>query len=88
MHPHIEDSPISAELMRGLQPGAIVYDSIYTPSPTKFLQLAKDSGAIAIDGVEMLVNQGAVAFEWWLSETAPVEIMRQALLDRLKIKDC
>ncbi len=88
MHPHIEDSPISAELMQGLPPGSIVYDLIYTPSPTKFLQLAKDSGAIAIDGVEMLVNQGAVAFEWWLQQPAPVEIMRQALLDRLKIKDC
>ena len=88
MHPHIEDSPISVELMRGLQPGSIVYDLIYTSSPTKFLQLATDRGAITIDGVEMLVNQGAVAFEWWLSETAPVEIMRRALLDRLKNKDC
>lgn len=68
--------------MKGLSQKAIAYDLIYTPRPTKFLQLATASGAIAIDGVEMLVQQGAVAFELWLEQSAPVDIMRQALLDR------
>ncbi len=88
MHPHTESSPVNAEIMQGLKSDSIVYDLIYTPSPTKFLELAKDRGAIAIDGVEMLINQGAVAFKWWLQQAAPVEIMRQALLARLKSKEC
>jgi shikimate dehydrogenase len=83
MHPHIDASPISAEIMQGLSQGSIAYDLIYTPRPTKFLQLATAGGAIAIDGVEMLVQQGAVAFKLWLHKSAPVDTMRQALLAAL-----
>jgi shikimate dehydrogenase len=84
MHPDLESSPVSAQMMQELKPNAIAYDLIYTPSPTKFLELATERGAIAIDGVAMLVNQGAVAFEWWLQQPAPVEVMFAALIDRLK----
>jgi shikimate dehydrogenase len=84
MHPEINTSPVGEELMLRLKASAIVYDLIYTPRPTKFLQLAqKVEGVTAIDGAEMLVRQGAVALELWLEQTAPVEVMRQALLDRL-----
>jgi shikimate dehydrogenase len=83
MHPQIADSPISGDLMKDMSQKAIAYDLIYTPRPTKFLQLATANGAsLSIDGVEMLVQQGAVAFELWLQQPAPVNIMRQALLDR------
>ncbi len=84
MHPQIQASPISAETMQKLSSQAIVYDLIYTPKPTKLLQLATANHAIAIDGVEMLVQQGAVAFELWFHQPAPVDIMRQALLKHLK----
>ncbi len=85
MHPQTEASPIGAELLRGLRSNAIVYDLIYTPSPTKFLQLAQArSGIMAIDGLEMLVQQGAAAFEIWLQQPAPVDVMRQALLTHLQ----
>jgi shikimate dehydrogenase len=83
MHPQTRDSPISADRMKRLSQKAIAYDLIYTPRPTKFLQLATASGVMAIDGVEMLVQQGAVALEVWLQQSAPVDIMRQALLDTL-----
>jgi shikimate dehydrogenase len=83
MYPQIDASPISAEMMKGMNQNTIAYDLIYTPKPTKFLQLATASGAIAIDGVEMLVQQGAAAFELWLQQPAPVEVMRQALLNAL-----
>ncbi len=83
MYPQIDASPISAEMMKGMSQSTIAYDLIYTPKPTKFLQLATASGAIAIDGVEMLVQQGAVAFKLWLQQPAPVEVMRQALLNVL-----
>jgi shikimate dehydrogenase len=84
MHPNIDSSPVSEELMLKLKAGAIVYDSIYTPRPTKLLQLAQVvPGVTAIDGLEMLVQQGAVGLELWLQQPAPVEIMRQALLNHI-----
>ena len=62
---------------------AIAYDLIYTPRPTKFLQIAAARGLQAIDGVEMLINQGAIALEWWLKQPIPIEVMRSALLQKL-----
>ena len=86
MYPHIEDSPISAETIQKIGTNSIGYDLIYTPQPTKFLQLAKDAGMMTIDGTEMLVQQGAAAFELWLKQPAPIQIMRQALVQTLNSK--
>ena len=86
MYPHIEDSPIGAEMILGIGANSISYDLIYTPQPTKFLQLAKDAGMTTIDGTEMLVQQGAAAFELWLQQPAPIQIMRQALTQQLNSK--
>ena len=83
MYPDLENSPISAETIGEIGADSIAYDLIYTPRPTKFLQLAKDAGIITIDGTEMLVQQGGVAFELWLQQPAPIEIMRHALIQRL-----
>jgi shikimate dehydrogenase len=83
MYPQTMDSPISAEMMAKIGSNSIAYDLIYTPRPTKFLQLAQGYGAIAIDGLEMLIQQGAIAFELWLQQAAPSDIMRQALLEHL-----
>ncbi len=87
MHPQIDDSPINTELLGQIGVNSIAYDLIYTPRPTKFLQLATACGMMAIDGTEMLVQQGVVAFELWLQQPAPIEIMRQTLIEHLnKIK--
>ena len=85
MYPDVERSPVSESLMQKLQPGAIAYDLIYTPNPTQFLKLAQKQGAIAIDGLEMLVQQGAAALEIWLKQPAPVEVMRQSLQKYLSL---
>jgi shikimate dehydrogenase len=86
MYPQVEDSPISTEMIQRVGAGSIAYDLIYTPRPTKFLQLAKAAGMIPIDGTEMLVQQGAAAFELWLQQPAPTEVMRQALIQKLNPK--
>jgi shikimate dehydrogenase len=83
MYPQVDTSPISSEMIQGVGANSIAYDLIYTPRPTKFLQLATDVGMIAIDGTEMLVQQGAAAFELWLQQPAPIDIMRQALIQHL-----
>ena len=83
MHPNVDACPLSPSEMAKLLPGAIAYDLIYTPSPTQFLQQAKKQDAIAIDGLEMLVQQGAAALSLWLGQTAPMDVMRQTLKAQL-----
>lgn len=84
MYPHVENSPVTEAAMNGLKSDAIAYDLIYTPSPTQFLTLAKARGAITIDGLEMLVQQGASALQLWLKQSVPVGVMRQSLQSRLR----
>jgi shikimate dehydrogenase len=83
MHPHDSQSPIPLEMFPGLQPGAIAYDLIYNPRPTLFLQQAAHHGAIPLDGLEMLIQQGAAALELWLGRSVPVEVMRRSLQEYL-----
>jgi shikimate dehydrogenase len=83
MSPHIDRSPVEETILKQLPESAIAYDLIYTPSPTRFLQLAKNCGAMAIDGSEMLVQQGAAALQLWLQQPVPANIMRQTLLANL-----
>jgi shikimate dehydrogenase len=80
MFPHIEESPVERELLDLLPQGSIVYDLIYTPRPTQFLQFARERGMMTIDGLEMLVGQGAIALEIWLGRSVSAAVMRQALL--------
>lgn len=86
MYPQVDSSPIDATVMARIGANSLAYDLIYTPRPTKFLQLATDAGMIAIDGTEMLVQQGAAAFELWMHQPAPVQVMRQALIEILNAK--
>ncbi len=73
---------VNPDLLRG---DMVVYDLIYTPTQTPLLKNAVEKGAKVLNGLEMLVNQGAAAFEIWTGESAPVELMRQAALSRIKI---
>jgi shikimate dehydrogenase len=83
MHPHTAASPLSNPEIQLIPPGSIAYDLIYTPRDTQLLQQASAAGLTAIDGLEMLVQQGAAALEIWLHQPAPVAVMRQVLLDYL-----
>jgi shikimate dehydrogenase len=63
--------------------GQIAYDVVYHHE-TEFLKNARAEGATAADGLNMLVYQGAKAFELWTGAPAPIEIMRLALQQALK----
>ena len=52
---------------------------IPNPPNTPFLRQAAARGAATIDGLGMLVYQGAIAFKMWTGYDAPVEVMRRAL---------
>jgi shikimate dehydrogenase len=80
MTPHDTDSPLSDAL---LEDGMVVMDLVYNPLKTRLLREAEKRGCIAIDGVAMLVHQGAVQFELWTGRKAPVEVMRKVVLEEL-----
>lgn len=62
-----------------LPPGAIALDGVYAPVNTAFLGAARERGLQAADGLEMLVEQGALAFELWTGSPADRNAMRAAL---------
>jgi shikimate dehydrogenase len=56
-----------------------VYDMIYQPAETQLLAAAKAAGCPTANGIGMLVQQGAKAFEIWTGQPAPVAVMRRAV---------
>jgi shikimate dehydrogenase len=80
MAPKTDASPLTTMQAQQIKPGTIAYDLIYTPNPTEFLKQAMVQGGIAIDGLEMLVQQGAAALKIWTGQSeVPVATMRTAL---------
>jgi len=59
--------------------GKVVVDIIYNPPLTPLLKAAKERGCKVINGLGMLIHQGAVAFEIWTGQKAPVKVMREVL---------
>jgi shikimate dehydrogenase len=57
---------------------ACVVDLVYRTGGTEFLREAQRRGARVIDGLEILVHQGALSFERWTGQAAPLEVMRHA----------
>jgi shikimate dehydrogenase len=57
----------------------VVVDLVYGPAETELIRAAKDRGAMAIDGLEILVRQGARSFRIWTGFDAPLATMTQAV---------
>jgi shikimate dehydrogenase len=55
-----------------------VCDLVYRPLETKLLHQARAAGAKTIDGLGMLIAQGALSFEMWTGQWPPVDVMRAA----------
>ena len=66
MHPNTEGIPVTAEDIAKCE---VVFDTVYSPRNTKFLQLAKKLGKKTIGGINMLVLQGIASQEIWRGET-------------------
>lgn len=62
-----------------IRPGLLVCDVIPNPPTTAFLRAAAGRGARTLDGLGMLVGQGAIAFTMWTGVEAPVDVMRRSL---------
>ena len=81
MTPNVDQTPIPLEWLHSK---LIVSDTVYTPLETKLLQLAKQKGAQIHRGLGMFIHQGAIAFEHWTKQKAPIEPMRQIVEQQLQ----
>jgi shikimate dehydrogenase len=68
-----------------LKSSQAAFDIVYNRE-TEFLQDARAAGAVAVDGVMMLVHQGAKALEIWTGKKAPVQVMERAVRESLKAR--
>lgn len=68
--PWLEGVPFPAD--------ALLFDLIYNPRETLLMRQARAGGARAVDGLRMLVHQGAEAFELWTGVRPPIEVMYAA----------
>jgi shikimate dehydrogenase len=81
--PHSDDPvPWPASL---ICPTMLVVDLVYNPPMTPLLQLARAVGAKTLNGLPMLVYQGAAAFRLWTGREAPVGLMRRAAEEALGV---
>ena len=78
--PAPELSPLPSSVFHS---GQIVFDLVYTPRRTPLLRRAQQGGARALDGLPMLVYQGAKAFERWTGKPAPLKLMKAKALAAL-----
>jgi len=58
-----------------------VVDMVYEPLKTSVLARAEERGLTVVDGLGMLLHQGAIAFEMWTGFEPPLDVMRSALSD-------
>jgi len=80
MHPDTDRTLVTADMMHT---GQVIFDIVYSPLETRLLREAKKAGAITIDGIKMLVLQGAESFRIWTGIEPPVGVMEQAVRDVL-----
>ena len=78
LYPDIKMQPdLDFETLTG---NMVVCDVIPNPPDTLFLKNAREHGAKTLDGLGMLVHQGAIAFKMWTGHDAPTEIMHAELI--------
>jgi shikimate 5-dehydrogenase len=77
MYPDTDDAVTTLE--DSFTKDQIVFDLVYNPPKTKLMQIAEKKGAIALDGLNMLVHQAAGAFKLWTGEELPIEKLHKSL---------
>ncbi|HLA69521.1 MAG TPA: shikimate dehydrogenase [Bacteroidota bacterium] len=81
MKPYSDASPLEDTEFKKTQ---LIMDFIYVPIETKLIKSALKSGATALSGLEMLLRQGAAAFQRWTGQEMPLDIVRSAVVQNLK----
>ena len=81
-----ENIPLGHEIWDCLSKKTILYDLIYTPRPTDWLKLGQQKNCCTIDGLDMLVEQGAFSIRLWSGfNDVPVKIMKSSAEKHLMV---
>ena len=81
MRPREDEMPVDED---HLHSNLVVFDLVYNPIETKLLRKARLAGAKTINGLHMLIHQGAASFEIWTGIKAPIHVMMKAAEEELK----
>lgn len=72
--------PFGQSFWKTIKSNTIVYDLVYNPSPTPFLKYCDKKGCMTIDGVQMLIAQGAKSLSFWTNGLEiPFDVMHDAI---------
>ena len=81
-----ENIPLGHQIWDSLSNKTILYDLIYTPRPTNWLKLGQQKNCFTIDGLDMLVEQGALSIKLWSGfNNIPTEIMKSSAKKHLMV---
>ncbi len=83
MYPKTDTSPVPKSLLHS---SLFVFDVIYNPLETQLMKDAANKGCQTLGGLDMLVNQGVLAFEWWTGKSPNSSLMKHKIIDFLGIK--
>ena len=83
MYPSQQESILSSNM---LHQDLIVFDLIYNPIETKLIKDARKVGCKTINGLDMLISQGALAFEWWTDKKPNTNLMKKKVIEFLSEK--
>jgi len=75
MYPNINQMPFTFPME--FSSDQIIYDVIYNPRKTKFMEQAEKKGCKTINGLGMLIYQGIKAYEIWMDRVVPKEIVKK-----------
>ncbi|NIA14160.1 MAG: shikimate dehydrogenase [Nitrospiraceae bacterium] len=80
MYPErMDETLVPASLLRA---DHVVFDMVYRPLGTRLLREAEQADCRTIPGIEMLVNQALLQFEYWTAVPAPADVMRRVLMEQ------
>lgn len=83
MYPSTSQSPILKSILHS---DLFVFDVIYNPIETKLIRDAKEIGCKTLGGLDMLINQGVLAFEWWTNKKPNRDLMKRKVIEILEMK--
>jgi shikimate dehydrogenase len=79
LEPRLEGREALAALgLESLEAPGLVVDLVYSERPSPLLEWAERAGSTTVDGLEVLVRQGALSFQRWTGREAPLDVMRAA----------
>jgi shikimate dehydrogenase len=83
MYPRVEDTPIAKDMLNA---DLFVFDVVYNPLETRLIREAAEIGCQTLGGLDMLLNQGILAFEWWTNQKPKKSLMKKKIVEFLGLK--